>query len=935
MFESNFKKKHSLLFKKYKVGNLIGEGSFGKVYLGKNIDNGESVAIKVEERRPGKSALEPEAFTLQALKGFGIPEIKSYGKYKHFRVLIENLLGKSLFDIYDIKKGKFSLEEVCLIAIQIIDRIEFVHSHGYIHRDIKPDNFLIGNPDKNIIYIIDFGMSKKYISSKSGKHIQFTDTGKLTGSLRFASINALKGGEQSRKDDLISIGYMLIFFMKGKLPWQSIIAKDFKEEYIKILRIKIKMKPELLCNSLPKQMEEYMKYVQNLGFKQEPNYNYMRDLFKSFLQERKKDINYLLFSWIKQEDIPFLKKYTNPKSRNDSPFKRIYKQIKDSMEKRSNSKNSSENYSFQEAEKVVESPNMKIVRSNSKDMLDTKMMSEYNTNIKKNTNTLLVNFEKTITSQLIKDLNKDGEQTENQATLNFKKDLFSFKDSSIDNYIDKEVEKKENKNNKIDFNKIKTKFDTDDKIGNLINNIKKNKETFKENIKNKIKPNKSNNNLINEEEKNLKSARPNRERKQNINIDKEQKDINLTNIKRIEKRIVPHQKSYKKLNINNNLNLINMNQKMIKNIIKAKSKETKEKNSSKNNYIENNPKNQNKTNQIIKILYKNQNNNFNIFQNTNIDNRYHAEDYFLKRNNIQYFDKANINNKNILNGNININKSKKKLSNTPINKNDFISKNKNEIMSGKRNKMINNGFNQNKMKIPFNQINTEENKNENNYMNINPAFKNINNNFENNYREPEYTRLDEDRKMNIIQTEPCNKYNNNNKFQIFLKNKNNIPHLINFDNKINNNINIRKEKQILNQNNKKKTMKNSLSFYLPKSKNLNNINNFGMMKNVNMNNNINNYNAFPNKINMNINQASNNHKKVLTKQNICNNYPNVNNNNKIGYFQCVPMDSERYIDSKKIPHHFNNVRNRQLKKYNDHNNTLPLDSNINLEDYDF
>ena len=134
---------------------------------------------------------------------------------------------------------------------QIIDRIQWVHSKYIVHRDIKPDNFLIGRKDPNIIYLIDFGLSKKYKSSKTGKHIRFSFTGKLTGTVRFASANALRGGEQSRRDDLESIGYMIIYFMRGKLPWQGVVGNKKMERYIKIYKMKKNVPPEDLCRSLP------------------------------------------------------------------------------------------------------------------------------------------------------------------------------------------------------------------------------------------------------------------------------------------------------------------------------------------------------------------------------------------------------------------------------------------------------------------------------------------------------------------------------------------------------------------------------------------------------------------------------------------------------------------------------------------------------------
>ena len=162
-----------IIFKKYIIKQLLGIGTLSKVYLGQSIINNKSYAIKSENIFVNKKqSLKDEAFILYNLKGFGIPDILTFGRSGNYRFLVQTLLGKSLKDIWVEKNKKLCLRDICLIAKQTLDRIEFIHSKNYIHRDIKPENFLLGNPDNSIIYLIDFGNARKYRSSKTGKHIQ-------------------------------------------------------------------------------------------------------------------------------------------------------------------------------------------------------------------------------------------------------------------------------------------------------------------------------------------------------------------------------------------------------------------------------------------------------------------------------------------------------------------------------------------------------------------------------------------------------------------------------------------------------------------------------------------------------------------------------------------------------------------------------------------
>ena len=207
------------IFKKYKTIKQIGYGAFGNVYSVIRLKDKKIFAMKTEKRNK-ESKLESEAYYLYTLqKGIGFPKLISYGHIINYNILIETLLGKSLYDIFISKNILCNIIEVCLIGNQILDRLEWIHSNNIIYRDIKPENFLIGINDPDIIYIIDFGLCKKYRSSKTGKHILPKTIGTMSGTLKYASLNVLNGKELSRRDDLISLGYMLIYLLKRNLPW--------------------------------------------------------------------------------------------------------------------------------------------------------------------------------------------------------------------------------------------------------------------------------------------------------------------------------------------------------------------------------------------------------------------------------------------------------------------------------------------------------------------------------------------------------------------------------------------------------------------------------------------------------------------------------------------------------------------------------------------
>jgi len=171
---------NQLVFGKYEIIEQIGQGAFGKVYSGINIKTMDSVAIKIESRALSLNLLKSEALYLFMLKSVGIPKLYAFGKNDKYNILVETLLAKSLSIILEENKKKIRLKDSLMIAIQIIERIEYLHSKLLIHRDIKPDNFLIGYDDPHIIYLIDFGLCQKYRSNRTRNHIKFSSKSKFT-----------------------------------------------------------------------------------------------------------------------------------------------------------------------------------------------------------------------------------------------------------------------------------------------------------------------------------------------------------------------------------------------------------------------------------------------------------------------------------------------------------------------------------------------------------------------------------------------------------------------------------------------------------------------------------------------------------------------------------------------------------------------------------
>ena len=300
----------------YSIVKMLGFGAFGEIHLAYDTSLRVLRAIKFEMTTHKNPQLKHEYGVLEQLNKVennvitqspepvvGVPKVYYFDRMENkYNYLVMDLLGPSLSDLFQLKEKVFSLETVLLIAIQMLTRIEFVHEKGFLHRDIKPENFVIGlNEKSNLIHIIDFGLSKRYKDKNSGQHIPYRENRHLVGTVRYASINAHLGIEQSRRDDIEGIGYVLVYFYLGRLPWQSKQDKG-KPQVTKIMEKKLITPPEILCKKMPVEFSYYFHYCRNLKFEDRPDYSTLKSLFADLLSTRIDLKEEVIFDWFDENN---------------------------------------------------------------------------------------------------------------------------------------------------------------------------------------------------------------------------------------------------------------------------------------------------------------------------------------------------------------------------------------------------------------------------------------------------------------------------------------------------------------------------------------------------------------------------------------------------------------------------------------------------------
>ena len=346
----------------YKLTKRIGQGAFGEIFLAINTKTDEEYAVKLESIKCPHPQLFFEAKLYQYIHSEptdfdkGIPKVYYSGTEGEYNIMVMDLLGLCLEDCFNKTNRRFSLKTVLLLIDQMLVRIEYLHSRFFIHRDLKPDNFLMGiRGNSHRLYLVDYGLAKKYMG-KDGKHIPYKENKNLTGTARYASVNTHLGVEQSRRDDLESIGYIVMYFLKGSLPWMNLKPGGRDDRYEKIMEKKLATSTEVLCKGFPNEFCSYLNYAKALKFEEKPDYKYLRGLFRDLMGKNGWEYDGL-FDWTQSADIILKNKEMAgvliENNKNEQKIENNRKEINENNENLKNNGNNNNNIKKKE-EIVIE-----------------------------------------------------------------------------------------------------------------------------------------------------------------------------------------------------------------------------------------------------------------------------------------------------------------------------------------------------------------------------------------------------------------------------------------------------------------------------------------------------------------------------------------------------------------------------------------------------
>lgn len=295
-----------LIAGRFRIQERLGGGAFGEVFKGVDINSGRPVAMKMELTKDGhRSHLNLEHKIYKKFNEcpvtVGIPQSYYCGRAGDYTIMVMELLGPCLEDLFAVCHRKFTPKTVCMIGIQIIQRLQYLHGVGYLHRDIKPENFVMGlGSNSHVVYVIDVGLSKAW-RDNSGKHISYAENKSLTGTARYVSINTHQGIQQSRRDDLESVSYLLAYFVRGNLPWQGLKSPKKDARFERIRDVKLATSPQKLCEGYPSQLGDFVEYTRGLDFEAEPDYAYCVRLLSDAIRDMDEDYDYD-YQWVDRGD---------------------------------------------------------------------------------------------------------------------------------------------------------------------------------------------------------------------------------------------------------------------------------------------------------------------------------------------------------------------------------------------------------------------------------------------------------------------------------------------------------------------------------------------------------------------------------------------------------------------------------------------------------